>query len=143
MGPPVGKRPSHNADLLRIMDVNLNRCREGLRVLEDSARFVWRRKAWFQAFRAERHRLDLLTRKFYPQLVAARDSAGDHGRSMPEAGRGTLSSVLFANFRRCEESLRVLEEFGKLVPGRLSAEFKRARFRVYDLEKTVLKTVRS
>jgi len=46
--------------------------------------------------------------------------------------------VLLSNFRRAEESLRVLEEVTKLIEPALSRRFKNSRFRVYDLEKTCL-----
>ena len=63
------------AKVLRVLDVNLNRAREGLRVLEDTARLVWEDKNLFEELRAVRHGLDLAARAAYPRLVAARDSA--------------------------------------------------------------------
>ncbi|MES1167068.1 MAG: hypothetical protein ABUL68_03620, partial [Pseudomonadota bacterium] len=70
--------------ILRVLDVNLNRAREGLRVLEDTARLVWEDKKLFQEFRSLRHGLDETTRAAYPKLVAARDSVADPGRKIPE-----------------------------------------------------------
>ncbi len=117
----------------------MNRCREGLRVLEDTARFVWEDEALFRNFRSSRHAVDLLTRKFYPELVASRDSRGDYGREIPERGRARFQGVVAANLRRCAESLRVLEEYGKLFSAVAGAKFKAIRFEIYDLEKEVLK----
>lgn len=127
------------ARILRLLDANLNRCREGLRVLEDTARFAWDDEVLFQSFRKERHALDMITRKLYPELVSARNSAGDPGRAIPEKGRARFESVVAANLRRCEESLRVLEEYGKLFSAGAGGKFKRIRFKIYDLEKQALK----
>lgn len=120
---------------LRLFDANLNRCREGLRVIEDTARFVLRRDAVYRKARAMRHAADAATRKIYPKLLAGRDPASDAGRTIPEGGRSSLKGVLAANFRRVEESLRVLEEYGKLVSPSAGAKFKKLRFEAYILEK--------
>ena len=126
------------AGVRRLLDANLNRCREGLRVLEDTARFVWDDESLFRAFRRERHKLDVITRERYPELVRSRDSQADHGRKMKEGVRSGLDGVVAANFRRCQESLRVLEEYEKIFPRSAAKEFKRIRFRVYALEKRVM-----
>ncbi len=126
------------SQVLRLLDANLNRCREGLRVLEDTARFVWNDEALFKKFRASRHSVDVITREFYPRLVAARDSRGDHGREVPEKGRPRFESVVAANLRRCAESLRVLEEYSKLFSPAAGGKFKALRFGIYDLEKVTL-----
>jgi hypothetical protein len=73
-----------DAKVLRVLDANLNRAREGLRVLEDTARFVWEDKKLFAELRELRHALDLATRSAYPKLVLARGSAEDMGRTVPE-----------------------------------------------------------
>lgn len=134
--PAPGKEPQK---ILRLLDANLNRCREGLRVLEDTARFVWENESLFQKFRRERHQLDRLTRHFYAELLHSRDSQDDRGREIKEGGRKNLEAVAAANFRRCEESLRVLEEYGKLKSGPAAASFKKMRFEIYELEKTALR----
>jgi thiamine-phosphate pyrophosphorylase len=125
----------------RVLDANLNRAREGLRVLEDTARFVWDDRALFEALRDARHRLDRVTRRSYPRLVAARDSGADPGRRVPEATKRTWFGLVAANFRRVEEALRVLEEYGKVFSPRGVGEMKALRYRLYVLEKTVLDSV--
>ena len=129
------KKGSANKAVLRLVDANLNRCREGLRVLEDTARFLRRDSHFFHSFRRERHKMDLLTRRLYPELLASRDSVQDEGRTLREGGRLNVDALVFANFRRCQESLRVLEEYGKLFSPRAGGEFKEMRFTVYRLEK--------
>jgi thiamine-phosphate pyrophosphorylase len=120
--------------VLRLLDANLNRCREGFRVLEDTARFVRNDERFFLAFRSQRHKLDRLTRRLYPELVAARSGANDAGRTVKEGGRANKDAIIFANFRRCEESLRVLEEYGKLFSAAAGRKFKEMRFTAYELE---------
>ncbi|MBI3012252.1 MAG: hypothetical protein HYY63_01350 [Elusimicrobia bacterium] len=84
--------------------------------------------------------MDRLTRKLYPNLVASRNSREDRGRQIPEGGRGNMEAILFANFRRCEESLRCLEEYGKLF-GPQGSQFKEIRYRIYDLEQRVCQKI--
>lgn len=131
-----GKR-FQRKNYLRVLDANLNRCREGLRVLEDTARFVWEKESLFRDLRQERHSLDRLTRKFLPELIRSRESEKDRGRTVKEGNRKKLKDLVSANFRRCEESLRVLEEYGKLLSRKSAPLFKKIRYKIYDLEKNV------
>jgi thiamine-phosphate pyrophosphorylase len=122
----------------RVLDANLNRAREGLRVLEDTARFVWDSPDLFRSLRSLRHALDRAARAAYPKLVSARDSERDEGRVVPEKARRSLPGLAAANFRRAQEALRVLEEYGKVISPRSAGRFKRTRFKLYTLEKTVV-----
>src|SRR5262245_58214253 len=119
----------------RLLDANLNRAREGLRVLEDTARFIDNKPTAFRALRSARHALDKATRRAYPRLLAARNSGGDAGRAMKETRRRTPRGLVAANFRRVEEALRVLEEYGKVLSPGAAPGFKRIRFKIYTLEK--------
>ncbi len=123
---------------LRVLDVNLNRAREGLRVLEDTARLVWDDNDLFEELRAVRHGLDAVTRKVYPRLVDARDSDGDPGRVVPEVKKRDRRGLVAANFRRAQEALRVLEEYGKVFSPSAAARFKAFRYRLYSAEKASL-----
>ncbi|MBI2931785.1 MAG: thiamine phosphate synthase [Planctomycetes bacterium] len=115
-------------EMLRILDANFNRAREGLRVLEDVARFRYDDALTQMALRGLRHRLSSMERGYAPALVAARDSARDVGREAPTARRADAEAVVTANFKRAQEAMRVLEECG--VRGAASV-----RFALYDLEK--------
>ena len=123
---------------LRVIDANLNRAREGLRVIEDTARFVTGSGRAFGELRAARHALDRITRSIYPALLEQRDSRSDEGRTIREGKRKGMRALLAANFRRVEESLRVLEEYGKLVSPGAAPLFKRLRFKMYILEREFL-----
>jgi thiamine-phosphate pyrophosphorylase len=123
---------------LRVLDVNLNRAREGLRVLEDTARLVWDDKPLFADIRACRHALDRATRAAYPALVGARDSRSDAGRLLPEKKKRSPQGLIAANFRRAQEALRVLEEYGKVLSPGAAGRFKALRYRLYTAEKKAL-----
>ena len=128
-----------DAGVLRLLDANLNRAREGLRVVEDTARFVWNDEPMYRRVRALRHKLHELTAASYKKLVSARDSDGDAGRRLKESGRTSLSGVVSANVRRAEEAVRVLEEYSKVFSPKTAAGFKAVRFAVYEEEKRILK----
>ncbi len=123
--------------MLRIIDANLNRCREGLRVLEDIARFTLNDDTLSQKFRIIRHKL--IEADSSRNLLTSRDASGDVGAQKPAARpRGNLSDLVTANSRRVQESLRVLEEFAQIpdVMSNINSDwFKSARFTVYSLEK--------
>jgi len=131
--------PKRNAKYLRVIDANLNRAREGLRVIEDTARFVTENNSAFEELREARHSLDKITRNIYPELLSQRDSNSDKGRTIKEEKkRKGAESLLSANFRRVEESLRVLEEYGKIISRGAAPVFKKLRFKAYALEKEFL-----
>ncbi len=124
--------------VLRLLDANLNRAREGLRVLEDTARFLWDDRRFFGRLRRCRHALDRATRRAYPALVASRDSVRDPGRRTAETRRRTAEGLVAANFRRAEEALRGLEEYGKVLSPGAAVRFKTIRFELYVLEKKAM-----
>lgn len=133
--------------LYRIIDANANRCREALRVIEDIVRFYSGSKSISSALKRQRHivsrNCEILLRPNMKGLVA-RDVSTDPGRrsaAKSESARSHLRDVLIANFRRSEESLRVLEEIAKLIDTKVSMAFKRSRFKIYDLEKKCLTTL--
>ena len=122
---------------LRIIDANLNRCREGLRVVEDSLRFVLNDGSFYKKIRGIRHDVDKILRDNYGKLIKERDSSDDSGRQMPELLKKELSGVIVANFKRVQESLRVLEEYSKTFFPEASADFKKQRYAAYSAEKLV------
>jgi thiamine-phosphate pyrophosphorylase len=134
--------------VLRLMEASLNRTREGLRVLEDYARFVRNDPAASRRLKETRHSLSCaehllqtaVSRRLpgESQLLACRDTAGDVGTDITmdtESTRASVQGVVIANFRRIQEALRSLEEFGKLVAVDFSAAMKQLRYLVYEIEK--------
>ncbi|MCJ7605466.1 MAG: hypothetical protein MUO19_05455, partial [Dehalococcoidales bacterium] len=103
-------------ETLRIIDANMNRIGEGLRVLEEFARMSLNDTGITQALKTLRHTAASLPADLQAGLLGARDSAGDVGRSMDVPGgekhRGIPETVI-ANAKRVQESLRVMEELAK------------------------------
>ena len=104
---------------LRILDVNLNRAREALRLIEDWARFALDDEDVATRAKAARHALrDLARMAGVERLLAARDIRGDVGRDTktPQEGRrATAGAVVGAAFGRLSEATRGLAEWSKLV----------------------------
>ncbi len=128
----------------RIIDVNINRLTEALKVVEDVVRFGWESKPLLRRVRALRTKVGKELKSLRPQVIEFRASEDDLGRSdrFDRLKRESLEEVLLANCKRAEEAARVLEEVLKMMKGGNWAEFfKEVRFRVYDLEKGLLKMV--
>ena len=123
--------------MFRLIDANLNRLSEGLRLLEDVARFILNDAALSSRLKALRHNLLMKPESFQKTLLTARDSEGDVTAFSKESmSRSDVNDVVTANARRVTESLRVLEEFAKLPDIDLDPmKFKRARFAIYEIEK--------
>ena len=124
---------------LRIVDANLNRCREGLRVVEDVLRYIFDDAVLYKKIRSVRHNTDKILRDKYASLISSRDSVSDAGRKIPETLKKDLPGIVAANFKRAQESLRVLEEYSKAVYPKASAEFKKQRYSLYQIEKKTLR----
>lgn len=122
------------SSIYRIVDANLNRLREGLRVLEDICRFGLDDEKNASTIKDLRHmvRLDDLT-----TLLDARDILGDvlKKSTKSELRRENLNDIITANIKRCQESSRVLEEILKTINAEKSVNFKEIRYALYDLEK--------
>jgi thiamine-phosphate pyrophosphorylase len=122
-----------NSNNLRLIDANLNRLREGIRVVEDIFRYIYNDKEISTKLKNLRHlaRLDL-----YTEMLETRDVKNDVLRESikSEQNRDDLYSILIANFKRAQESSRVLEEFCKLTSIEDSENFKYIRYELYNLE---------
>lgn len=129
-------------DLLRIIDVNLNRSREGLRVCEEIVRFVIEDGKLTREFKNLRHGISRSIKRFPANLGAlleSRNSRADVGKNaFSKTGHKNYKDVFSANIQRVKESLRVLEEFSNIYNRSLSKSFARIRFRVYELEKKII-----
>jgi thiamine-phosphate pyrophosphorylase len=127
---------------LRIIDANLNRVAEGLRVLEDIARLALDDVSLSQQLKNMRHNLTKVDWPSRQQLLASRDAEGDVGVNLEvdgEGGKRDLSTIVTANARRVQEALRVMEELAKTSGLKLDPEkFKKARFGLYTIEKNMI-----
>ena len=121
---------------MRIIDANLNRATEGLRVVEEICRFILEDAKLTLAAKQLRGRLSRVIKA----ELASRDSAGDVGRepyTKNERSRAGLASVFRANIKRTQEAVRCLEEFTKLLKPAYGQAFKAVRFELYELEKKI------
>lgn len=135
-------RSVDEAKLYRVLDANLNRAKEGLRVCEDVCRFIWDQKGWTRRFKNIRHGLTAAAAAFGTvNLIGSRDIERDIGRgTVPsELKRAKADDIFFANVQRVKESLRVLEEFSKLKHPRAARDLKELRYQVYALERKIVK----
>jgi thiamine-phosphate pyrophosphorylase len=128
-------------ETLRIVDAALNRAGEGLRVVEDYVRFVLDDPFLMREIKAVRHDLTKAAAWTPPaDRHAARDTRGDVGAAIStsaENDRGDAWAVCAANFKRSQQALRSLEEFGKLRDATFAARCEELRYRVYTLEKAI------
>ncbi len=122
-----------NKNHLRLIDANLNRLREGIRVVEDIFRYIYNNKEISTKLKSLRH--IALTKNYY-ELLETRDVENDVLRESikSEQNREDLNSILIANFKRAQESSRVLEELTKLSSIEDSENFKYIRYELYNLE---------
>ncbi len=127
--------------VLRILDASLNRAGEGLRVVEDYVRFVLDEPFLTDQVKSLRHDFGAAIVAISPtDRHAARDTQRDVGTEIShtsEQRRGDASEVCAASLKRVEQSLRSLEEYGKLVDGAFAGQIEAIRYRLYTLEKAI------
>src|SRR6478672_1195252 len=138
----MGEKHSHwklqEPAVYRILDANLDRAREGLRIIEEWCRFGLNSAP--MAGECKQMRQELAS-WHSAEIRAARDTPGDPGTELThpqEEHRSSIQQLLQANLCRVEEALRVLEEYGKLYDSNMSATLKQMRYRVYTLESNLL-----
>ncbi len=126
--------------LYRVIDANVNRVSEGVRVLEDLARLRFDQAAICAELRSLRHAVRQGAAPLSGQCLTARAAESDVGLGVSQASRldekDSLSALATASFKRVQEGLRVIEETLKLIGHyELSKEYEGLRFRAYTLEK--------
>ena len=124
-------------ELFRVIDANINRLKEGIRVVEDIMRYRDNNKELSTQLKNLRH---LAKIEDIQSLLQYRDSINDVLRPtmQSELKRVDINSILIANFKRAEESARVLEELFKLSDAKQSENFKSIRYTLYNLEKEII-----
>lgn len=127
---------------LRIIDANANRAAEGLRVMEDLARFALDHARLAADFKQARHDLQEALAAVPGSrlaLLASRDTPGDVGTVIKaeatELHRGSLGSVAAAAAGRTTQALRAIEEVMKLTVPQAAVRVEAVRYRVYESEK--------
>lgn len=127
--------------MARIIDANLNRAREALRVLEEHARFALDDERLTRRLKQARHDLAAASATFdTAALLEARDTPGDVGTTVSTSGemrRDDAASVVRAAAKRLAESLRALEEYAKIDHPAAAAAFERLRYESYAVEQAL------
>lgn len=131
----------------RIIDANINRTKEGLRVCEEIARFILNSRPLTAEFKRIRHNIDSIIKRLPPniKLIQERNSLKDIGKNIRanELHRADCRDIFCANIQRLKESIRVLEEFSKLGDRKAALGFKEIRYEIYAIEKKSLKKIES
>lgn len=124
-----------------IIDANLARVKEGLRVLEDIVRFVFADKDLFDALKLLRHSLAKTESWFGASFTLKARAGADVGASqkvISEYERNSLYHIIRANASRVSEALRTLEEFGKMYTPSHAFLLEKARYQIYSLERDLV-----
>jgi len=154
----------------RILDANLNRAREALRVMEEYARFALEDQRLTQECKETRHALAEAVGRLGQALVShqeegrertplspplargegealvvrSRDIVGDVGREVGTASeyqRADAVQVAQTAAKRLSEALRAIEEYGKTIDPSFAATVEQIRYRGYELERRLTITV--
>ena len=128
--------------IYRILDANLDRAREGLRIIEEWCRLGLNHQPLAEECKDIRQEL---ARWHSWELRQARDTPGDVGINLShpqEEARESIQQLLQANLCRSQEALRVLEEYSKLYEPNMATACKQLRYRVYTIESTLFNNYR-
>lgn len=130
---------SGDSPTLRILDASANRAAEGLRVIEDYLRFVLNDRHLTQLAKQLRHNLTTALAPVLPLArLTSRESQADVGATLPNPthqNRATPADVAAASFKRLQQALRSLEEYGKLLTPPLDPQIESLRYQAYTLER--------
>ncbi|MFZ5989200.1 MAG: thiamine phosphate synthase [Bacillota bacterium] len=124
----------------RMLDANINRASEGLRVLKDIARFSFNIGGLTGRLKTLRHSIRKDVKELAAEILEYRDSDGDIGPlvsiQLELEGKGNVAEAVAANFKRAEEALRSVEEALKVLGNdELSRKYEESRYLLYSLEK--------
>jgi thiamine-phosphate pyrophosphorylase len=125
---------------MRIIDANLNRAREALRVVEEVFRLGISDREASTEIKQLRHGLAAVAKELgQTALLGARDSASDVGRELVVKNQkhayAGMPDIAAANMKRAQEALRVLAETSRLAAPALAPRFEKMRFEVYEIER--------
>lgn len=127
---------------LRILDANLNRAREGLRVAEEHARMILNDVGLTSRVKAVRHELASIAAAIGPMaMLAARDTLGDVGTRIHAADEHVRDGpvhVASAALKRTGEALRCIEEYAKTGDDTIANLAKKIRYKLYTIEQDLL-----
>ncbi|MEM1226003.1 MAG: thiamine phosphate synthase [Planctomycetota bacterium] len=128
---------SEHQEPYRILDANANRASEGLRTLEEYARFELNSVTHTEELKQLRHRLSAAVGRLPREsLLRSRDADGDVGASIStvaEKTRSSVNDVVSSAASRTQQALRCLEEYGKTLDQTFAAQVESIRYRAYQV----------
>ena len=122
----------------QIIDANLDRAREGLRVLEDWARFGLGKKKYVEKIKNFRQILGKNHLEVYKQ---SRNHIEDKCKGLThqeQINRKIPEQIISSNSGRIQEALRVIEEFSRIHNHNLSKIASEIRYEIYTIETELL-----
>ncbi len=128
--------------ITRIIDANMNRISEGLRVIEELFRFYLNDAEKTEFIKHIRHNITKILKNLYSNidLYISRDIVDDVGvniKSEDELVRSGIEEIFLTNAGRVKESLRVVEEYLKLISPEDASKIEKLRYSFYGFEKKV------
>lgn len=129
-----------------MLDANLNRAKEGLRVAEDTARFVLNDHDLAGMCRNLRHRLHQNSQAWpvsHHAIIAERDTNADTAQShgvRSATPRDGLADLVGSSMSRAAEALRCIEDVMRLIDAgsENAAAIEQLRFASYDIAKLLM-----
>ena len=127
--------------LYRVIDANINRSSEGLRVLEDYSRFILDSESITKKLREIRHLVRKEIKKTDINFLSYRDSENDTGLKISLNtkldNKIKDDELIEGNFKRVQEGIRTVEENLKTAGHyKISKEYEKIRFSMYTIEKS-------
>lgn len=136
----------YKARILRIIDANINRAKEGLRVCEDIMRLALEDKIKTVKLKNLRHKISMIimdSKIGGLSLQDYRNSQSDVGKKIKnKTSKRNIGDIFIANSQRVKEAMRVLEELLSIFDNDTSRKFGNLRFEFYDVEKECFKKIR-
>lgn len=131
--------------IYRIIDVNINRVSEGLRVLEDLTRFYYEEPQITEKIRKIRHCVRKTVKDLNPEFLNQRNAENDLGFEISQTtnldNKTNIKELITANFKRVQEGLRVIEETLKIAGYYEMAKiYETCRYDSYTAEKIYFNT---
>ena len=125
---------AEDSRIYQIIDANLDRAREGLRVLEDWARFALGKEKYVKRIKNFRQILGKNHLEVYKQ---SRNFIKDNCKGLThqeQLKRNTPEQIISSNAGRVQEALRVIEEFSRPHNHDLSKIASEIRYEIYTIE---------
>jgi len=124
--------------IYQIIDANLDRAREGLRVLEDWARFGLGKEKYVEKIKNFRQ---ILGKNHLEIYKLSRNYIEDKCKGLThkeQINRKTSDQIISSNSGRVQEALRVIEEFSRPHNHELSKIASEIRYEIYTIEVELL-----